>query len=124
MPRMDTSGLYRAMENRMLHDVAQSLSIGRKAKRIRHRLFDDAKSLPKEDVDDALLTPVQKRIREAINETTQGLEALFAAFDRQLANENPEADPASAAAIQMVAPLMGRIMALELRVAALEAALD
>lgn len=59
MRRMDTSGLYRAMENRMLHDFAQSLSIGNKAKRIRNRLFKDANKLPPDDVDDALLTPHQ-----------------------------------------------------------------
>lgn len=121
---MDTSGLYRAMEKRIWHDFAQSLSVGNKAKRIRDRLYEEARNLPKDDVDDALLTPVQKRIREGITETTKGLEALFAAFGRELATENVEDDPASAAAVQLVAPMMGRIMALELRLDALEAALD
>lgn len=123
-PTMGTSDLYRAIEKRMLHDVAQSLSVGNKARRIRARLFDEAKNLPPDDVDDALLTPVQKRFRETIHEATQGLEGLFAAFGRELAVDNIEDDPASAAAAQMVGSMMGSIVALELRVAALEAALD
>lgn len=124
MRHMDTSALSRAMEKRMWHDLAQRLSVGKKARYIRGLMFDEAKSLPKGDSGDAILTPFQKGIRDDIKETVEALEALFDAFDRTLASDSVEDDPVSDATARLLGPLVGRLMALELRVAALEAALD
>lgn len=125
------AGIIEAFRKRALADMqARILGDGRHAvaarrlaaaqEQLRQEVEDFRISLREGEVDEKDLTPVQQRIRDAITQYGAQVEALLQALADRDADDDGKALEASVS--NLIGSMMGRMLALEARVAALEAA--
>lgn len=118
LPSMTLTPFYQAIQAHVAQQALAAASRGQlltlKQKRQRAELEMLLQGIP----DGVPLTPLQQKIRDSVDGTEQAFRALLVSLDR-----DPDAvdDPVAAALAGLVGPLVGRLLALQTRVEALEA---